>query len=33
MIIKLINFRGNNAVIVMDDADIDLALKACTFAA
>jgi len=24
---------GNNAVIVMDDASLELALKACTFAA
>ena len=29
----ILELGGNNAVIVMDDADTDLALKACTFAA
>lgn len=29
----ILELGGNNACIVMDDADLDLALKACTFAA
>lgn len=29
----ILELGGNNATVVMDDADIDLALKACTFAA
>lgn len=29
----ILELGGNNAVIIMDDADLDLALKACTFAA
>ena len=28
-----VSLGGNNAVIIMDDADLDLALKGCTFAA
>ncbi|TNV79540.1 hypothetical protein FGO68_gene13629 [Halteria grandinella] len=29
----ILELGGNNAVIIMDDADLDLALKGCTFAA
>jgi len=29
----ILELGGNNACVVMDDADLDLALKACTFAA
>ena len=29
----ILELGGNNACIVMDDADLNLALKACTFAA
>jgi aldehyde dehydrogenase (NAD+) len=30
---SLLELGGNNAVIIMDDADLDLALKGCTFSA
>lgn len=29
----ILELGGNNACVIMDDADVDLALKACTFAA
>jgi aldehyde dehydrogenase family 7 protein A1 len=29
----ILELGGNNACVIMDDADLDLALKACTFAA
>lgn len=29
----ILELGGNNAVIIMDDADIELALKGCTFSA
>ena len=29
----ILELGGNNAAIIMDDADLDLALKGCTFAA
>lgn len=29
----ILELGGNNACIIMDDADLNLALKACTFAA
>lgn len=28
----ILELGGNNAAIIMDDADLDLALKACVFA-